>query len=61
MNLLKKAFRALRSWAGLDDPAESRLTPVHAWLLPAAVDARRQVAAAMVRRAERRGGRDGRA
>lgn len=61
MNILEKAFRALCSWAGLADPTESRLTPAHAWLLPTAADARRQVAAAMARRAQRRGGRDGRA
>jgi hypothetical protein len=61
MKILEKAFRALRSWAGLGDPAESRLTPVHGWLLPVAADARRQVAAAMVRRAGRRDARDGRA
>jgi hypothetical protein len=61
MNMLEKAFRALRAWAGLADPVESPLTPVHGWLLPTVADARRQVAVAMARRAERRGGRDGRA
>lgn len=57
--MLEKAFRALRSWAGLD-PVESRLTPAHGWLLPSVAEARRQVSAAVARRAERRGGRDGR-
>jgi hypothetical protein len=58
MNILEKAFRALRSWAGLD-PVE-RLTPAHSWLLPSAGDARRQLAVALARRADRRRGRDGR-
>ena len=59
MNILEKVLRAVGEWTGLADPVESRLTPAHGWLLPSAADARRQVAAAMARRAARRGGRDG--
>ena len=58
--MLEKVIRSVRSWAGLGDPGESRLTPAHGWLLPPLGDARRQVATAMVRRAERRAPREGR-
>ena len=60
MNILEKALRALREWMGLGDPVESRLAPAHGWLLPSAGDARRQLAVALARRADRRRGRDGR-
>ena len=58
--MLEKVIRSVRSWAGLGDPGESHLTPGHGWLLPPMGDARRQVAMAMVRRAERRDPREGR-
>lgn len=58
--MLEKAVRALRAWAGLADPVDSRLTPAHGWLLPSSADARRQVAAAMARRATRRAESEGR-
>ena len=34
MNLLRGWYSALRTWLGLGDAAEVRLTPSHGWLLP---------------------------
>jgi glyoxylase-like metal-dependent hydrolase (beta-lactamase superfamily II) len=59
MNVLEKAFRTLRTWAGLADPDDSRLTPGHGWLLPAVADARRHAAAEAARRAAGQARRDG--
>lgn len=38
--LLYRAIAALRTWLGLNDPAEDRLHPSHGWLLPPAAAAR---------------------
>jgi hypothetical protein len=35
MNLLGRSFSTLRSWLGLGDASDDRLTPSHGWLLPA--------------------------
>ena len=32
--LLFRAIAALRTWLGLNDPAQDRLHPSHGWLLP---------------------------
>ena len=37
MNLLRQSFDTLRTWLGLGDPSDARLTPSHGWLLPAPV------------------------
>lgn len=34
MNLLRRAFSALRTWLGLGNPTDAHLTPSHGWLLP---------------------------
>ena len=34
--LLFRAIAAVRTWLGLNDPAENRLHPSHGWLLPPA-------------------------
>jgi glyoxylase-like metal-dependent hydrolase (beta-lactamase superfamily II) len=34
MNLFKRWFSTLRTWLGLGDPSDDRLTPGHGWLLP---------------------------
>jgi hypothetical protein len=49
MNLLRRSLSVLRTWLGLGDPSDDRLTPSHGWLLPASdeVTARRKDAAAM--------------
>jgi hypothetical protein len=57
MNLLGKAFRALRDFLGLGDASEAHLTPDHGWLLAVPVEARRQRADSEARRTERPGER----
>jgi hypothetical protein len=32
--LLYRAIATVRTWLGLNDPAEDRLHPSHGWLLP---------------------------
>jgi hypothetical protein len=34
MKLLQKCLSVLRTWLGLGDPTDDRLTPGHGWLLP---------------------------
>jgi hypothetical protein len=34
VNLLRRFFSVLRTWLGLGDPSDERLTPAHGWLLP---------------------------
>ncbi len=34
LSLLRRAFALLRASLGLNDPSESRLHPMHGWLLP---------------------------
>jgi hypothetical protein len=34
MNLIQGCLSALRTWLGLGDPTDDRLTPGHGWLLP---------------------------
>jgi hypothetical protein len=34
MNLLRRSFSTLRTWFGLGDASDERLTPSHGWLLP---------------------------
>jgi hypothetical protein len=36
MRILSRAWYALRTWLGLADASDSRLTPSHGWLLPSA-------------------------
>jgi len=33
-SILVRAFGKVRSWLGLNDPAEDRLHAAHGWLLP---------------------------
>ncbi len=40
MNMLSRAFQALRVWMGLGDASDSHLTPEHGWLLPVPAEAR---------------------
>jgi hypothetical protein len=44
--MMERAFHTLRTWLGLADASEARLTPAHGWLLPAPAEAltRRRVA-----------------
>ncbi len=35
MNLLRQALLTVRTWLGLGNPSDDRLTPSHGWLLPA--------------------------
>ena len=37
MNLLRRLVSTLRTWLGLGDATDDRLTPSHGWLLPAPV------------------------
>jgi hypothetical protein len=39
MNLLRRSFSTLRTWLGLGDTSDDRLTPSHGWLLPATAPA----------------------
>jgi len=57
MNLLGKAFRALRDWMGLGDASDGHLTPDHGWLLAVPAEARQQRADSDARRTERPGER----
>jgi hypothetical protein len=34
MNLLNRWLSRVRTWFGLGDPSDDRLTPSHGWLLP---------------------------
>ena len=34
MNMLKRSLSLLRTWLGLGDPSDDRMTPSHGWLLP---------------------------
>ena len=34
MNLLQRSLYALRTWLGLGEASDDRLTPSHGWLLP---------------------------
>jgi glyoxylase-like metal-dependent hydrolase (beta-lactamase superfamily II) len=55
MNVFAKAFRTLRRWLGLADPADSHLMPSHGWLNPSPADARKARKDSDARRAEARG------
>jgi len=43
-SLLGRAFAALRTWLGFNDPSDNRLHPVHGWLLPDAALVRARLA-----------------
>jgi hypothetical protein len=34
MNLFQRSISTLRTWLGLGDQSDDRLTPSHGWLLP---------------------------
>jgi len=53
MKLLGELVRLIRTGLGLADPADSRLTPDHGWLLPAPAEAIRLHHAKAARLAER--------
>ncbi len=53
MNMLGRAFHALRVWTGLADASESHLTPSHGWLLPTPAAARQAREDSARRRAAR--------
>jgi hypothetical protein len=39
MNRLTQSLSLVRTWLGLGDPSDERLTPSHGWLLPDAAKA----------------------
>lgn len=60
MKLLGALVDWIRTWTGLADPADSRLTPGHGWLLPAPAQALVMRRAEESRRAARSLGEPGR-
>jgi hypothetical protein len=42
MNLLTRSLSLVRTWLGLGDPTDERMTPSHGWLLPAVEVAERR-------------------
>ena len=50
--MMDRAFHVLRTWLGLADASETKLTPGHGWLLPVPAEVRARRHASLTARSE---------